>query len=263
MNCDQVFDILTRGPFPTGQASDKAVESHLNRCPECRRLAAALQPAVEFLQESIPVEESYDLPGYWGELFERNADQVACQTPTRIAGMTLPPRLTHRVNELRNAPWGHAVRVAAVILIGVGLALSFGRLTEPDSARPTQLAEQSAKPSIGALREKETALPAKAFNFASLAAACREPIAIEPPVHHSSDDSDASGHDTPSPRRTEALKNEAIASQHCCTRCHNAAADQTVVVSVAARSSYLRSCATCHVPGDTGSNAAIEAGISG
>ena len=46
MNCDQVFDILTRGPFPTGTACDEPLEAHLDECPECHRLAEALRPAL-------------------------------------------------------------------------------------------------------------------------------------------------------------------------------------------------------------------------
>jgi hypothetical protein len=65
MNCDQVFDILTRGPFPTGGASDADVETHLSHCDECRRLADALRPALELFQEAVGPEESRDLPGYW------------------------------------------------------------------------------------------------------------------------------------------------------------------------------------------------------
>ena len=65
MNCDQVFDILTRGPFPTGTACDAGVEAHLGICPECRRLAEALRPAIELFQEAVGPEESRDLPGYW------------------------------------------------------------------------------------------------------------------------------------------------------------------------------------------------------
>ena len=64
MNCDQVFDVLTRGPFPTGTACDTPVEAHLRVCPECRRLADALRPALELFQEAISPEESRDLPGY-------------------------------------------------------------------------------------------------------------------------------------------------------------------------------------------------------
>ncbi len=65
MNCDQVFDVLTRGPFPTGTACDMPVEAHFRVCPECRQLAEALRPALELFQEAISPEESQDLPGYW------------------------------------------------------------------------------------------------------------------------------------------------------------------------------------------------------
>ena len=67
MNCDQVFMILTRGPFPTGEAWDDEVESHLERCADCWRLADALRPALDVFQEAVPPAESRDLPGYWGD----------------------------------------------------------------------------------------------------------------------------------------------------------------------------------------------------
>ena len=66
IHCDEVFDILTRGPFPTGAVSDGVVESHLTRCDDCRRLAEALRPAVELFQEAVAPEESRGLPSYWG-----------------------------------------------------------------------------------------------------------------------------------------------------------------------------------------------------
>jgi hypothetical protein len=66
MNCDQVFDVLTRGPFPTGHPSDAAVEAHLDECADCWQIAEALRPAVDVFQESIPPAESRELPGYWG-----------------------------------------------------------------------------------------------------------------------------------------------------------------------------------------------------
>src|SRR4051794_8354711 len=64
MNCDDVFDILTRGPFPSGNASDAAVESHLADCGECQRLAEALRPALELLTEAVPGGEGRHLPMY-------------------------------------------------------------------------------------------------------------------------------------------------------------------------------------------------------
>src|SRR5262245_19039620 len=67
MDCDQVFMILTRGPFPTGEAWDEDVEEHLETCAECWRLAEALRPALEVFQEAVPPAEGRDLPGYWGD----------------------------------------------------------------------------------------------------------------------------------------------------------------------------------------------------
>jgi len=67
MDCDQVFMILTRGPFPTGELWDEDVETHLETCSDCWRLAEALRPALEVFQEAVPPAESRDLPGYWGD----------------------------------------------------------------------------------------------------------------------------------------------------------------------------------------------------
>jgi hypothetical protein len=67
MDCDRVFMILTRGPFPTGEPWDEQVEAHLESCAECWRLAEALRPALEVFQEAVPPAESRDLPGYWGD----------------------------------------------------------------------------------------------------------------------------------------------------------------------------------------------------
>jgi hypothetical protein len=67
MDCDQVFMILTRGPFPTGEVWDEQVEAHLESCSECWQLAEALRPALEVFQEAVPPAESRELPGYWGD----------------------------------------------------------------------------------------------------------------------------------------------------------------------------------------------------
>ena len=57
MNCDHVFDILTRAPFPTGDDTDPDVEHHLRACHGCRQLAEALRPAVDLFHESISPDE--------------------------------------------------------------------------------------------------------------------------------------------------------------------------------------------------------------
>ena len=73
LNCDDVFERLTRGPFPgdedDGSAEeDTAVETHLQACHECRQLAEALRPAVELLHEAYPEATEAALPAYHGQL---------------------------------------------------------------------------------------------------------------------------------------------------------------------------------------------------
>lgn len=89
MDCDQVFMILTRGPFPTGEAWDEQVESHLESCSECWRLAEALRPALEVFQEAVPPAESRELPGYWGDA--RPASEVIAEITNSATSTALVP----------------------------------------------------------------------------------------------------------------------------------------------------------------------------
>ncbi len=66
--CDDVFEILTREPFPSGDSGDDIVESHLAVCHECRQLAEAFRPAVGLFHESLAAESDQELPSYRGRL---------------------------------------------------------------------------------------------------------------------------------------------------------------------------------------------------
>jgi len=66
--CDDVFDILTREPFPSDGANDEFVESHLAVCHECRQLAEAFRPAVGLFHESLAAGFDNELPMYRGRL---------------------------------------------------------------------------------------------------------------------------------------------------------------------------------------------------
>ncbi|MEO8497708.1 MAG: hypothetical protein ABI614_21795 [Planctomycetota bacterium] len=68
LTCDDVFDALTREPFPTGGADDDFVESHLAVCHECRQLAEAFRPAVGLFHESLSAHGGDELPSYRGRL---------------------------------------------------------------------------------------------------------------------------------------------------------------------------------------------------
>jgi hypothetical protein len=89
MDCDQVFMILTRGPFPTGEAWDEQVETHLESCAGCWRLAEALRPALEVFQEAVTPAESRELPGYWGDA--RPASAVIAELASGAVSTALAP----------------------------------------------------------------------------------------------------------------------------------------------------------------------------
>ena len=102
MDCDQVFMILTRGPFPTGEAWDEQVEAHLESCADCWRLAEALRPALEVFQEAVPPSESRELPGYWGDA--RPAATVIGELAQAATRTALAPGVKQLQQPYRNYP---------------------------------------------------------------------------------------------------------------------------------------------------------------
>lgn len=64
MDCNQVFNLLTGAPFPTGSTIDIDVECHLQDCASCRRFAEAMRPDEQLLHEQLPLTERLTLPRY-------------------------------------------------------------------------------------------------------------------------------------------------------------------------------------------------------
>lgn len=131
--CDEVFDILTRGPFPTGAPSDGIVESHLTQCDACRQLAEALRPAVELFQEAVTPEESRTLPAYWGESTSNLTPWLSIEkhhseksAPSQVAQRTRRAvrygARTRRLPSLSSISLRPAARLAAALLLGMALA---------------------------------------------------------------------------------------------------------------------------------------------
>jgi hypothetical protein len=117
MNCDDVFDVLTRGPFPTGAASDADVELHLEECSGCRQLAEALRPAIALFEEAMGAEEARVLPGYWGSRSpERREQAVAVAAPSARA-----PGATTRYGRFAPRAIGTS-RFAAALMVGLAAA---------------------------------------------------------------------------------------------------------------------------------------------
>ena len=106
--CDDVFDILTREPFPSGGAADEFVESHLAVCHECRQLAEAFRPAVGLFHESMSAELDDELPMYRGRL-----KPIIDALPQPQRATALPSRNAFTMSML--------VIAASVILVGSAL----------------------------------------------------------------------------------------------------------------------------------------------
>lgn len=149
INCDQVFDILTRGPFPSGDSSDEPVEKHLACCHECRQLAEALRPAVELLHEAIDSEESADLPGYRGSL--RGLAPAASPVAVELAtlgelrrGLGLPPM----PGWLSSRGWSGLVwfRVAATLILGAGVGILAYACLQPGEGEKSAAAPARTTP---------------------------------------------------------------------------------------------------------------------
>jgi len=127
MDCDQVFMILTRGPFPTGELSDELVEEHLEACGQCWRIAEALRPTQNVLQEAVPSAEGRDLPGYWGDARPANAAVAElANTTARVAATrrqrSAAPR-TQTVQIVSGTRWGTDLLPAMAVASAVTAAI--------------------------------------------------------------------------------------------------------------------------------------------
>jgi len=235
MNCDQVFQILTRGPFPSGEPTDRAVERHLASCPGCYQLAEALRPAIELFQEAIHSEEGRDLPGYWGELI----DPPFAERGPLAQVVRLPALLQRRFD--RGRIWiarragNSGPRVAAAVLIGAVLGIVLWKAGIGDDSAPARQSASTARQPEMTSRDSlaepwqpplvvEAALPA-----GQLAPACWLALRGEPAA-------DPNG-------ATSVLGSAAFSRLQCCTDCHNRGSGVSAPHATAA---VARSCAQCH-----------------
>jgi hypothetical protein len=219
MNCDRVFDVLTRGPFPTGGAADHEVEGHLLDCADCRQLAEALRPALELFEEAVTLEESRTLPGYWGNLHTGSESRIAVAQPIReprkLSDRLLPSRLLSVAAEhATQVDWW---RLAAAVLLGVLLG-SWFRSAIVGENQFASGRNRSAKPDLQLLASM------------SLPTACRNNN--QAPLISTADMGEPQ------------LSIGAIPNEYaCCTKCHNASASPPVRK---ATSQVAMSCQACH-----------------
>jgi hypothetical protein len=234
MNCDQVFDILTRGPFPTGTSCDVHVEAHLSDCADCHRLAEALRPALELFQEAVDPEEGRDLPGYFCATSAERQSPVlsyAAEYETR----PIPRRLSVELEPVRPRVPAAAWRTAAMVAIGVTVGLLLSSGTADRIGLPTMDLANIKNDSAGLPPPPENS-PATSqadwVELASLPAACygRKPDQTQRYRLHDH----------------QLLASAKLENLSCCSGCHNSASDS---VPSSATMKVAQSCWHCHDQG--------------
>lgn len=192
--CDEVFDTLTRAPFPSGdRPSDDAIGRHLACCHDCRQLAEALRPATTALAHSLPEDE---------ETTSRETS-LPCFT-----GSLPSPVTDERLTPLGLSTWfGLAAAICLLVVVRMGTMDSASSATSnPRSGGPVEFSGASTP-----------GLPPWAslcsLSAVDMRAADRSP-SDNLPFTLNFDDGNQ-GNMAPPP----------TAASQCCSRCHHGGAD--------------------------------------
>ncbi len=266
MNCDQVFAILTRGPFPSGDATDGAVEAHLNHCSECRHFAGALRPDCGTDVESLIPEESRGLPYYWGLAASSGGKQGGALTATENY------RRTRRLNKQsffeRHEPLAHlnGWQLAFAVLMGalLGTLLRVLGSADGDTARndvaasvvpPAVVAESRATRNDEPQDMSSRGLRAIGNFEEPLMRIIESPDSTQTPIQRELAaklgsipfccERQLQGIGAQPSRNTSASGVRQVAgSDACCTMCHNASATRFALRGTIPK--IVRSCQVCH-----------------
>ena len=219
VNCDHVFDCLTRGPFPSGSPDDDAVQRHLDACHECRQLAEALRPAVALLHEALPASEAADLPAYGQaevdeSLCERADGALAARIRQMLDRQEVVPRRISRQQAVL-----HALRFTAAAMLLAAFVTLLAGVVWPQGERQVVV-----RPSFHADHQ-----PAAQglLHLASL----NLPKDCLPGMMDTN----------PAP----AIASTIGTAHVCCTRCH-AAGKEGAVMNQRAVAALQQSCIACH-----------------
>jgi hypothetical protein len=234
VNCDQVFDVLTRGPFPTGEASDEAVEQHLRVCHDCRQLAEALRPAISLLHEAVSASQGQSLPEYQGSLPVLACDDDPYASPRPLAlglrQLDRRPQPAKRTVDFTQFMNGLRLVAASVLVVALG-TMAWGLVMSARNSGVTAGSPTRPAPTfrgIAAARPDERGL----IKLASL----QLPGACFPPQLTATVDVGTTL------ESALAGSNDAL---RCCTHCH-ADGKAAANVQVAANTRFVQGCAACH-----------------
>lgn len=240
VNCDQVFEVLTRGPFPTGEPTDDAVELHLAACHECRQMAEALRPAVALLHEAVSKEEALELPEYQGSLPEPDPFENDDVRPLRLGLRMLdrrPPRaITYsarpsRRSEFDAGTWLNAARLVAASVLIVSLGwLAWGVAISPrhpgGASAMTPAARPFAPVQLAPISlDRQGLITLAAFNL---------PDSCFPPALRGAGEAE-----------NNTLVAAAAEAVQCCSECHSRIGSASHARAVG-DARFTLACAVCH-----------------
>lgn len=237
IDCNKVFERLTRGPFPNGSQADTDVQKHLAACHECRCLAESLRPAVTLLHESMTAEQRADLPEY------RSADEEEQRVRIldRIADQP-PPAWEHtsygsQSNRWRDLCW---VLAPALLLAVMALAMHSDRSPIGDRTRQIALGSFSSVDLLTSFSLPAACLP-------EFSASQSNPVGMNNAFQCCSKCHAAMNPDAPHVRCMGQLTTACLAchssarAANCCLKCH-----ETSPQAMAQPALASASCTACH-----------------
>jgi hypothetical protein len=226
MNCDDVFAILTRGPFPSGDRHDRLVEVHLQLCLDCQRLAEALRPNDENRPEAVAPEDTVSLPGYWGGPLDAEIHPILSLAKTAGKSQLQPKRTQSARKPQRQSI--NLIHFAAAVILGIVVAAVVRTLIVGTELPPRNTTSRPVGNDGGGLHAPFANQAGR--NDRSIA--CLR-YAIDP---------DRLSIDRESGRSLPPLTR--IAS-NCCAQCH-IGGDQGIAMSRIAQIELHQNCAGCH-----------------
>lgn len=237
-HCDDIFEILTSGPFPRGAEGDESVERHIASCHECRRLAEAMRPATNLFHETLSESESANLPRYegfaaapWHDATPLNLDPNDSTKLDSVASGQVSSVPRHQSRRVKSHLIFWPLLVAAG-LFGVGLSMGVEWMHRSNgNERPlSNLGSFEGEPQSDGIPD------AHGERFL---------VSLELPSHCFSISS----------RRGAAVDDMASQdSTACCTECHSGSAEHPRKHDAARESNHKRmigrligSCGACHI----------------
>jgi hypothetical protein len=226
MTCDEVFDLLTLERSAEDHRSRDALLEHVAGCRSCRRLADALEPAVELFRQCAASESNCasTLDGPWSSE-EHSSPKVGTAKPGSAWTTPLDPPAVPWLWQLLGPDM---MRLAAALLVGLTLgALVWGQTNEhPKTA--SRLGGLAISSPTGASTPRITLAALR------LTSECV-------PTEHRAESANSGPRLRPA---AELLASNNLDALACCTLCH---ASQRVIASgQSATRDVLRSCQACH-----------------